>query len=73
MAATATSTMATVMTTLTRRFPNSTQAWYWSGATMLVEVHAGQSLQPSPEPVKRTAPPLTTPMASATTESAALL
>ena len=72
MAARTTSTMATVMATLTRRLPNSTQAWNWSGATTLVEVHAGQSLQPRPEPVSRTAPPLTMATASATTEIAAL-
>jgi heme o synthase len=39
---------------------------------MLVEVQAGQSLQPSPEPVRRTAPPLTMPTASAATESPAV-
>ena len=73
MAATTTSTMATVMATLTRRLPNSTQAWNWSGATTLVDVQAGQSLQPRPEPVRRTAPPLTMPIAKAATEIAALV
>ncbi len=38
----------------------------------LVDVHAGQSLQPNPEPVSLTAPPLTMPTASAPTARAAL-
>jgi len=62
----------TVIRTLTRRFPNSTHAWNCNGATTLVEVHAGQSLQPRPEPVSRTVPPLTMPTAKAMTERAAL-
>jgi len=68
----ATKTMPTVMATLMRRLPNSTHAWYWSGATTLVEVHVGQSLQPRPEPVSLTAPPLTMPTARAATARAAL-
>ena len=64
-AATTTSTTPMVINTFTRRFPNSTQAWYCSGATMLVAVQLGQSLQPRPEPVRRTAPPLTIPTARA--------
>ncbi len=39
---------------------------------MLVDVQAGQSLQPSPEPLSRTAPPLTIPIANAATASAEL-
>jgi protoheme IX farnesyltransferase len=39
---------------------------------MLVAVQVGQSLQPRPEPVSRTAPPLTIPTAKAPTASAEL-
>src|ERR1700722_11843280 len=39
------------------RLPNSTQAWYWSGATTPDAVQFGQSGQPRPEPVSRTAAP----------------
>ena len=41
------------------RLVNSTRAWYSSGATSRSCSHVGQSEQPRPEPVNRTAPPVT--------------
>ena len=54
--------MAMVATTrnVINRFTNSTSAWYSSGATSWSSWQLGQSEQPSPEPVRRTAAPLTT-------------
>ena len=62
---------ARVTAALIKRFPNSIQAWYCRGATTLVRVHAGQSGQPSPEPVRRTAAPENMVSASAHTAMAA--
>ncbi len=45
---------------VTVRFTNSTRAWYSSGATIRPSAQVGQSGQPSPDPVTRTAPPVTT-------------
>ncbi len=41
------------------RFTNSTMAWYSQGATTRSRAHVGQSGQPRPDPVRRTAPPVT--------------
>ena len=51
------------------RFTNSTMAWYSSGATIRFSAHVGQSGQPSPEPVRRTAAPVTMMKASASRAS----
>jgi hypothetical protein len=51
---------STVTATLTIRFENSTSGWKdKTGVTLAVE-HVGQSRHPRPEPVRRTAPPVTT-------------
>ncbi len=42
------------------RFTNSTMAWYSTGATIRLFSQVGQSVQPRPDPVRRTAPPVTT-------------
>ncbi len=46
---------------------NSTSGWYDAGATSEVSVHRGQVSHPRPEPVRRTAAPVTTisPIATA--------
>ena len=51
---------------VTVRFTNSTMAWYSSGATTRLSAHVGQSGQPRPDPVRRTAAPDTMMKASAT-------
>ena len=43
-----------------RRFPNSISAWYSSDATNWSSSQVGQSVQPSPEPVRRTEAPVRT-------------
>ncbi len=45
---------------VTVRFTNSMRAWVSSGATIRPSAQVGQSGQPSPDPVTRTAPPVTT-------------
>src|ERR1700729_4008445 len=50
----------TVKTTVTRRFPNSTSPWNWSAGVRWPTEHSGQSAQPRPEPVRRTAAPVST-------------
>ena len=45
---------------MTRRLPNSTRPWNWRAGVRCPAEHEGQSLQPSPDPVRRTAPPVTT-------------
>ena len=50
----------TVSTTVTMRLPNSTREWNWRGGVRWPRVQSGQSAQPSPEPVSRTAAPVTT-------------
>ena len=57
------------MAALIRRLPNSTQAWNCRGATTSDAVQFGQSGQPSPEPVRRTAAPETMVRVSAHTAS----
>ena len=57
--------------TVTRRLPNSTQAWKRRGATTPRLVQLGQSEQPSPEPVNLTAAPEMTVTAKTTTPTAA--
>src|SRR5271168_132724 len=51
---------ATVSTTVTRRFPNSTRPWNCRAGVRCPTEHSGQSAQPSPEPVRRTAAPVST-------------
>ena len=41
------------------RFTNSTMAWYSSGATSWFSSQVGQSEHPRPDPVRRTAAPVT--------------
>ena len=48
------------MTTVTRRLPNSTRLWNCTGGVRWPTEQSGQSLQPRPDPVRRTAPPVTT-------------
>src|ERR1700727_1677693 len=50
----------TVRTMVTRRFPNSTRPWNWSAGVRCPTEHSGQSAQPRPEPVRRTAAPVST-------------
>ncbi len=52
---------------VTTRFPNSMTAWYCQGATTWLRAQVGQSGQPSPEPVRRTAAPVTMMKPSAQT------
>src|SRR5271166_3846260 len=59
----------TVMTTVTSRLPNSTRAWKCSGGVRCPVEQLGQSAQPSPDPVRRTAAPLTTIRVTTTSES----
>jgi hypothetical protein len=54
---------------VTIRFPNSISEWNWSGGVRWVFVHVGQSEHPSPEPVTRTAAPVSTIAATATREA----
>ena len=51
---------STDTTPVTSRFTNSTIGWNCRGATRRSFSQVGQSLQPRPEPVRRTAPPVTT-------------
>ena len=51
---------ATETSPVTVRFTNSTMAWYSHGATTRSSAQVGQSGQPRPDPVRRTAPPVTT-------------
>ncbi len=57
---------------LMSRLPNSTQAWNCRGAATLEAVHVGQSGQPSPEPVRRTAAPEMIVSATAHTAAVAI-
>ena len=57
-------TTATATTPVKSRFTNSTRAWYSRSGTNRSSVQAGQSEQPSPDPVRRTAVPVTTMAAS---------
>ncbi len=59
----------TVSTTVTRRLPNSTREWNWRGGVRWPRVQSGQSEQPSPEPVSRTAAPVTTMSETMTREA----
>ncbi len=45
---------------VTTRFTNSTMGWSCSGATSRPCSQLGQSVQPRPEPVRRTAAPVIT-------------
>ena len=49
---------ATDTSPVTVRFTNSTMAWYSNGATTRSSAQVGQSGQPRPEPVSRTAAPV---------------
>ncbi len=51
------------------RFPNSTSEWNWSGGVRWPWVQSGQSAQPRPEPVSRTAAPVTTMSATMTRDA----
>src|SRR5580698_7535625 len=51
---------ATVSTTVTRRFPNSARPWNCNAGVRCPTEHSGQSAQPRPEPVRRTAAPVST-------------
>ena len=64
---------ATVTTALISRLANSTQAWNWSGAATSCAVQFGQSGQPRPEPVRRTAAPDTMVRTRVHTEAAAMV
>ena len=51
--------------TVSRRFPNSIQEWsvpctWWGTGAIEPETQSGQVGHPKPEPVSRTAPPVTT-------------
>ena len=63
----AASATATDTTPVIVRFTDSTSALYWSGGTTLPRAQVGQSGQPRPDPVRRTAPPVTTMAKRATT------
>ena len=45
---------------MTMRFPNSTRPWNWRAGVRWPTEHSGQSAQPRPEPVRRTAAPVST-------------
>ncbi len=51
--------MARLTSAVTTRFPNSIMAEYCQGATRWCWEQVGQSLQPRPDPVRRTAAPVT--------------
>ena len=53
----------------TMRLPYSTHAWPSRAGTNSVSVQPGQSVHPSPDPVRRTAAPVTTIAVSATSAS----
>ncbi len=57
------------------RLPNSIQAWNWQvgAGRRWLRVQVGQSTQPRPEPVSRTAPPVTTISVSSTTDRPVIL
>ena len=63
---------ATVTRALISRLPNSTQAWNCRGATTSDAVQSGQSGQPRPGPVRRTAAPEMIVSTSAHTAAAAI-
>ena len=54
---------------MTRRLPNSTSPWNCSAEVRWPAEHSGQLLQPRPEPVRRTAPPVRTISAVSTSAS----
>jgi hypothetical protein len=54
---------------VTVRFTNSTMAWYSQGATSRSSEQVGQSGHPRPDPVIRTAPPVTMMKATAAVAS----
>ena len=54
----ATSTTTTMIAPENMRFENSIHAWWLLAGTMPPALHRGQSLQPRPDPVRRTRPPL---------------
>ena len=56
---------AMATTPVKSRFTNSTRAWYSRSATKRSSEQVGQSSQPRPDPVRRTATPVTTIAASA--------
>ena len=77
-AAISTATATTVTTTVTIRLPNSIQVWNMGSprvgaATRLLRVHCGQSGQPSPDLLSRTAAPVTMMTAVEITPASAIL
>ena len=56
---------ASATTPVNSRFPNSIRAWYSRSATNRSSEQVGQSSHPRPDPVRRTAAPVTTMVASA--------
>ena len=76
-AATRTATATTVTATVTMRLPNSIQVWNIGSprvcaAIRLLRVHCGQSGQPSPDLLSRTAAPVTMITAVDTTPASAI-